>query len=251
MQQPFIALARDGMTFEPERLVHPGQPGQGVCPCCPTGVCFGPDGTLYVAYRNIKDGFRDIAVCRLKPGQSTFEGPFPVVVDAWKFNGCPHDGPALAVIGDTLHVVWMDARSGPQRCYHAHAKLAEMKFAVRELHSNVPGTQGNAKLFADTAGNLHVVWEESLGAEPPSDGKHTHTQAPKVGAGGGRAIMYAVLPAGQSEFSAARGISPKPGAFQTRPVITGNASGGLFVAWNELDTTGKAVVVTRLEGVHP
>ncbi|HEY1192037.1 MAG TPA: sialidase family protein [Gemmata sp.] len=247
-QQPFAAVLRAGAdTFGPERAVHPAPPESGVCPCCPTGACFGPDGTLFVAFRNVKNGCRDIAIGRLKPGQSAFEGPFFVIPDTWKFDGCPHDGPALTLLGDTLHIVWMDARSGPQRCYYARANTSDMKFDARELHPGVPGTQGNAKLFADASGALHAVWEESLGAEPTSDGSHTHSP-PKTSAGSGRAVMHAVMPKGQGAFGAARAVAPQAGAFQTRPVIAGTASGSLFVAWNELDTTGKAVVVTRLAG---
>ena len=104
-------------------MVYAGENNKGVCPCCATAVCFADDGTLYVAFRNIQGAYRDIAVARLCPGQLNFEGPFPVTPNSWKFNGCPHDGPSLAVVGDELHVVWMDAHSGPSRCYHARAEL--------------------------------------------------------------------------------------------------------------------------------
>ena len=213
-QQPFAAIRRAGQkTFEKERLIYAGENGKGVCPCCATAVAFAPDGTLYVAFRNISDGYRDIAVSRLRPGQSTFEGPFPVLEHTWKFNGCPHDGPSLAVIGDTLHIAWMDARSGPQRCYYARAKLADMKFEARELNAGAPGTQGNAKLFADHSGNLHAVWEESIGVEPAATNAHAAHQhgPPKIAVGGGRAVMYAVMPAGSDEFGEARAILPKLG----------------------------------------
>ena len=108
-QQVFAAtkLARS-KGFNEEQLVHSGQEGQGVCPCCPTGVVVDPDGTIYVAFRNIRAGFRDIAVSRKKPGQPEFEEPVFVVPPAWKFDGCPHDGPSLAIAGNNLHLVWMD-----------------------------------------------------------------------------------------------------------------------------------------------
>ncbi|WP_439624771.1 sialidase family protein [Gemmata sp.] len=237
----------DAEAFGPEVLVHAGEPGKGVCPCCPTAATFAKDGTLYVAFRNINDGFRDIAVSRLRPGQTTFEGPFPVVDKAWKFEGCPHDGPSLAVVGDTLHVAWMDARTGTQRAYFASASVADMKFAARELNAGAAGTQGNAKLFADAAGNLHAVWEQSTGTEPApaSTGGHQHA-APSTGSGAGRAVQYAVMPKGQPAFGPVRAIAPKAGAFQTRPSIAVSPNGAVFVAWNELDTAGKAVVVSQL-----
>ncbi len=243
-QQPFAAVRRAGATdFEEERLVHAGQDGKGVCPCCPVAACFAPDGTLYVAFRNIADGYRDIAVGVLKPGKANFEGPFPVVAPSWKFSGCPHDGPSLAILGDSIHVVWMDARSGPQRCYHARAKRADMVFKSEELHSLSVGTQGNAKLHADAAGRLHVVWEESATAPPAGDAeKHQHGPPTLTPGAGGRAIWHAVLgPDGR--FSSAKTIAPRTGAFQTRPALTMTSSGRIFAAWNELDETGKAIVV--------
>ena len=245
-QQPFAALRPGGADrFVEERLVYPGGEGKGVCPCCPTAACFAPDGTLYVAFRNVQDGYRDTAVARLRPGQSTFEGPFPVVANVWKFDGCPHDGPSVAVAGGALHVVWMDAHTGPQRCYYARANLADLKFEVRELHPAGPGTQGNARLFADARGGLHVVWEESLGAEP-ADAPAGHQHGPpKVGSGSGRVIQYAYLAPGQAAFGPARPVAPKPGAFQTRPTLVGAPGGDVWLAWNELDEAGKAVVVAR------
>lgn len=249
IQQPFAAVRGTGSTrFEPECLVYAGEPGQGVCPCCPVATCFGPDGALYVAFRNIRDGYRDIAVCRRKPGQAQFEGPFAVAVAAWKFDGCPHDGPSLAVIGDTLHVVWMDARSGPQRCFHARASVSDMKFDARELHPDGPGTQGNAKLIADGAGGLFIAWEESLGVEPKAEASGHHHGAPKPGAGGGRAIMIDHLSPDARDFSPATAVCPKPGAFQTRPSLARGAEGTIVLAWMELDESGKAVVVTRWPG---
>ncbi|HEY2909839.1 MAG TPA: sialidase family protein, partial [Gemmataceae bacterium] len=190
VQEPYAAVRRmPTASFEPEIVVHP----EGVCPCCPVAACFGPDGTLYVAFRNIHDGYRDIAICRKKKDQAAFEGPFPVASNAWKFDGCPHDGPSLVAIGNTIRVAWMDARSGPQRCYYARANGADMKFETRELHPNAPGTQGNAKLIADGLGGLYAAWEESLGVEPIADAGHHHGP-PKLG-GSGRAIMLAHMPA--------------------------------------------------------
>jgi len=247
-QQVFASVRPlDAEVFNPERLVQSGQEGKGVCPCCPTAARFAADGTLYVAFRNINEGYRDIAVSRLRPGQSKFEGPFPVVEKIWKFDGCPHDGPSIAIIGDTMHVAWMDAHTGPQRCYIAKAKLADMKFESRELNAAGLGTQGNAKLFGDDSDNLHAVWEERDGAEPVADAHAGHQHgAPIVGGTGGRAIQYAMMPAGQSAFGAVRAIAPKTGAFQTRPSIAVTPKGIVFVAWNELDTTGKAIVVSRV-----
>jgi hypothetical protein len=246
-QQPYSVVRPAGADwFDPEILVHAGSDALGVCPCCPTAACFAADGTLFVAFRNIQDGFRDIAVARLRPGQSGFESPFPVVGNTWKFDGCPHDGPSLVVVDGTLHIVWMDAHTGPQRCYYGRASLADMRFDIRELHPEGPGTQGNAKLFAAADGGVHVVWEESLGVEAASTRTGHQHGPPKLGSGGGRAIQYARIAPGQTAFGPVTAVAPRVGAFQNRPCITRTATGAIFIAWNELDESGKAVVVTAL-----
>jgi hypothetical protein len=246
-QQCFAALRKPGAAgFEPALQVHAGEPGKGVCPCCPTAALVGPDGALYVAFRNVANGFRDIAVGALRPGARAFE-VVPVGPPAWTFNGCPHDGPSLARVGDTLHVAWMDARTGTPRCYHASANLSDLKFgAARELNPDGPGSQGNPQLLADAAGTLHAVWEESLGAEPaPAGAGHKHEPAAPQAGAGGRAIVYRALANGA--FGPARAVAPKPGAFQSRPALAGTPAGEIVVAWNELSETGKTVSVTRLD----
>lgn len=244
-QQPFAALRpAKADRFDPERAIHAGGDGKGVCPCCPTAACFAPDGTLYVAYRDIRDGYRDIAVCRLRPGQTAIDGPFAVVPSTWQVDACPHDGPSLAMAQGALHVVWMDAHTGPPRCYHAWATLADMKFTARPLHAAGLGGQGNAKLLADPAGGLHVVWEESL--KPAPADAHSGHAPPNLGGASDRAIHYAYRASGQADFGPVRAVAPKAGAYQTRPAITRTPGGDLWVAWNEFDDEGKAIVVTRL-----
>lgn len=246
VQQVYAAIRPAGSkTFDPEILVHAGEPGKGVCPCCPTAAAFAPDGTLFVAFRNLDAGYRDIAVARLRPGAPAFDPPVAVVPPTWKFDGCPHDGPSLAVAGGRLHVAWMDARSARPRAYYGSADLADLRFSTRELNPAAPGTQGNAKLFADAAGGLHAVWEESLGAvaEPAAGHKHA---APSFDAAGGRAVRYAYSAKADGTFTEPRAIDPQPGKYQTRPAVVVTPTGDVFAAWHELGDAGKSVAVTRV-----
>ncbi len=251
-QQPFAAIRpAGGRQFEGEKEVYEGPHGGGVCPCCLTAAAVGDDGTVFVAFRNQLDGYRDIWLSRLLEGEAGFTGATPVAAPAWQFDGCPHDGPSLEICQGQMHVVWMDAHSGKQRAYYGRAPMSDLRFAVAALHASGPGTQGNAKLRADAAGRLHAVWEESLADEAPNDradaknghGGHQHVEL----TGAGRVIMHAVSPEADGRFSAASPVVVRPGRFQTRPAIACGKR-GIVVAWNELDESGKRVVVTCLGG---
>jgi hypothetical protein len=239
-QQAYASCLQSGKTsFEPEDLVHAGDE-RGVCPCCPTASLIGPDGACYVAFRNIASGYRDIFIGRKKPGADKFE-LIPVVPPTWTFNGCPHDGPSMVIVGDTMHIAWMDAHTGLQRCYFASASLLDMKFTVQDLHTIPVGSQGNAKLCADARRAVHAVWEESGEAKAENHEEHKHDHgAPKIGSG--RTIMHATFSAKAKSFSGARSVAAKSGAFQTRPSIA-VAGDRMVVAFSELDETGKSVVV--------
>ncbi|MCE9533173.1 MAG: hypothetical protein K8T89_18910 [Planctomycetes bacterium] len=60
--------------------------------------------------------------------------------------------------------------------------------------------------------------------------------------------MYACMRHCCGKLTAPKAVSAKQGAFQTRPSIVGTPNGDIFVAWNELDESGKAIVVQKLSG---
>ena len=249
-QIPFASQKPDGQDkFLPELRVPGGENDDGVCPCCPMCVTLGPDGTLFVGFRNLAAGYRDMVIARLPPGASEFEGPFPIVPPTWKFDGCPHDGPSLIVADGQLHVAWMDAHTGPQRVYYAVAKLEELQFQVQALHTDGLGTQGNPKLYAD-AGGIHAVWEESLSPEPAARPAEGHQHGPSE-IGAGRGICHAVRPRGANLFGAVQFVRPVAGTYQSRPAIAGDKEDRIYIAWCELNQEGKSLVVTALPGDSP
>ena len=82
------------------------------CPCCRPSVAFGPDGTVYVAYRHVySDNERDIAVVTSNDSGEHFGDPVRVNLDRWHLLGCPESGPVLAVQNGKLIVVWYSAGS--------------------------------------------------------------------------------------------------------------------------------------------
>ncbi len=80
----------------------------GVCYCCKTAIASdGRDG-VYAAWRHVYDGnIRDIAFTKSADGGRTFAASVRVSDDNWVLNGCPENGPALAVDPrNRVHVVW-------------------------------------------------------------------------------------------------------------------------------------------------
>ena len=100
-----------GASFTPSQIAK-----DNTCECCRLGVAFtGPDRPA-VVFRNVFGGtIRDHGIITFRDAATP--GPFTrVSVDNWHLNGCPHQGPSLAVSqSGTYHVVWStqgDARKG-------------------------------------------------------------------------------------------------------------------------------------------
>jgi hypothetical protein len=77
---------------------------EDTCTCCPTALTKTTGGAV-AAYRgHDADEIRDIKVARLDRG--AWQAPGTVHDDAWKINGCPVNGPALASNGNRVAIVW-------------------------------------------------------------------------------------------------------------------------------------------------
>jgi hypothetical protein len=88
----------------------------GVCYCCKTAAAARPDGTLFTAWRHVYPGnIRDIAFSVSADAGRSFSPPVRISEDNWAINGCPDDGPAIAVDrAGTAHVVWPTVLGGQQ-----------------------------------------------------------------------------------------------------------------------------------------
>ena len=90
------------------------------CDCCQTDVATLGE-TVIVAYRDRSDSeIRDIAVTRRING--AWQPGGVIAKDAWRVNGCPVNGPAIAALRheakglaqDTVVVAWYTEAAGPQ-----------------------------------------------------------------------------------------------------------------------------------------
>lgn len=77
------------------------------CQCCRTAVSSSKDGRISIVYRDLLPGsIRDISVSISTDNGNTFSRPASFSNDHWVVNGCPHDGPAVAVRNDNTYVTW-------------------------------------------------------------------------------------------------------------------------------------------------
>jgi hypothetical protein len=136
-----------------------------VCGCCKTALALGTDGAIYVAFRNIYPGsFRDISFTISRDGGRTFSSPVRVSDDRWMLEGCPDDGPTMAVdSAGIVHVVWPTFVQGAEPAvalFHASTRDG-LTFTPRQrietLGSHKPS---HPQLTADACGALTLVWDE-------------------------------------------------------------------------------------------
>ena len=133
-----------------------------VCFCCKTAVATAPDGSVYVAWRHIyPPNLRDIAIARSLDGGRTFDAPVRVSEDGWAIDGCPDDGPSIAVDGrGALHVAWPTRVSELGKgIFYSRSTDGGRTFAPRARVDETPGGAGHPQL-ALAGDRVVVVWDE-------------------------------------------------------------------------------------------
>ena len=100
-QSKLFFAALDG-TAAPRALTG------GVCYCCKTALVAHAGTAIYAAWRHVYPGnLRDIAFTVSRDGGRSFVPPVRVSQDKWMLEGCPDDGPSMAVDArGRVHIVW-------------------------------------------------------------------------------------------------------------------------------------------------
>ncbi len=139
----------------------------GVCFCCKTAIASGPAGDIYVAWRHVYPGnLRDIAFTSSRDSGRTFAPPARVSEDKWAIEGCPEDGPVLALDQQArVHIVWPTVVSNNGEMVKAlfHAVTRDGRsFSPRvRLPSN--GQANHPQMIVSGDGALVVAWDETGG----------------------------------------------------------------------------------------
>jgi hypothetical protein len=192
----------------------------GVCYCCKTALAVGQDGATYAAWRQVYPGnLRDIAFTTSRDGGRSFSAPSRVSEDGWEINGCPDDGPSMAIAGaGVVHIVWptVVASGGSLEGALFHASTRDGRtFTTR---TRIP-TMGSLKpshpqVVVEPVGGqerLVVAWDEVIG------GRRT-------------AFARAIRPGrgGQIAFSPPEELSQREGGMY--PVLASTVN-GVLAAW--------------------
>jgi hypothetical protein len=199
----------------------------GVCFCCKTAVAVDARGTVYAAWRHIFPGsMRDIAFARSTDGGRRFDPLIRVSEDKWELNGCPEDGPTLAVDrAGVIHIAWATLvdEGEPQKALFYATSRDGMAFSPR-VRIPVAGaaTPGHPQLAVTPDGGAAIVWDELVEGVR----RVSFTRVSRAGA-----------------FRPVQILSADESA--SNPVIV-QSEGNLLVAWTSRSSAAKAAAEPAL-----
>jgi hypothetical protein len=193
----------------------------------------GADGSIYLAFRNIYPGnLRDISFTVSRDGR-VFSSPVRVSEDHWALNGCPDDGPTMAIDrAGTVHIVWPTLVDGPEPAiglFHASTRDG-VTFTPRQRIPTL-GTikPSHPQMILDSCGTFTLLWDEAQGAAR-------------------RVAMRRLAPESSGAVSVGEAtlISGPPSAVY--PVVA-PIDRGVVAAWNEIAIAGRrsAIAVRSLD----
>ena len=144
-----------GASFTPSKIAK-----DNTCECCRLGVAFTAPERPVVVFRNVFGGtVRDHGIITFV--NETTPGPFSrVSVDNWKLNGCPHQGPSLALSNaGTYHVVWStqgDARKG---LFYARSKDGGKNFST-PMPLDANAHEASRPYVTTVPGQVWLAWKD-------------------------------------------------------------------------------------------
>jgi hypothetical protein len=201
----------------------------GVCYCCKTAIATAGQNALYVAWRHVYPGnLRDIAFSASRDGGRTFSPPVRVSEDKWQIEGCPDDGPSMAVdVAGRIHLVWpsvVTENGGPVKALFHAVSLDGQRFSTR-VRIPTEGQANHPQLTIDRAGRVVVVWDES-------------------GRGSRRLASASGTPDPQGRVAFARSASLSQ--IGTYPVVVARSRGAL-AAWTAGDPSRSVIQLAPID----
>ena len=156
-QRSGLYYAADGM---PERELF-----KGVCYCCKTALAAGPRGEIYAAWRHVFAGnMRDMGFTMSRDGGKTFTPLTRVNQDGWSIQGCPDDGPAMAVDAKgAVHLVWPTVKNEQGVILYATSEDGRSFSTPVRIPTLGGAKPSHPQIAIDKSGRVFVAWDESAG----------------------------------------------------------------------------------------
>ena len=156
-QKSALYYASASPTGVRERSLFPG-----VCYCCKTAMAIAPDGAIYTAWRHVFAGnFRDIAFSVSRDGGASFAPMTRVNQDGWSINGCPDDGPAMAIDSSgTVHLAWPTVSNEAGVILYATSRDGKSFSKPVQVPTFGTPKASHPQIAIDGSGQVFVGWDE-------------------------------------------------------------------------------------------
>ncbi len=140
---------------------------RSVCYCCKTSLVSN-GSNVYAVWRHVYPGSqRDIAFAMSTDDGKTFTAPLRVSEDKWQIDGCPDNGPSMAIDAKrALHVVWPTPEDGKNvgalSLFYAMSK--DGKSFTPRVKIPTRGPAGHVQVSIGADGAPVIAWDEIVDA---------------------------------------------------------------------------------------
>ena len=198
------------------------------CDCCQTSTSLTEDGPIVVWRDRSEQEIRDIYYSKFKDGN--WSKPKPVFQDNWKINGCPVNGPKVAVSGNSVAVAWFTAADNIPKVNLSFSKDMGNNF-MDPIEINQVKAIGRVDLLMLDQETALISWMES-------SEDMALLKIAKVGIDGNIEKIFTV-----GEIAASRSTG-----FPQMELVDGQ----IYMAWNDLknDKTKVKVFSLSLEALN-
>jgi len=132
-----------------------------VCECCGTDADASADGPVAIYRDRADDETRDIAVVRQRA--DGWAAPQPAAADGWVIAGCPVNGPAIRVAGETAVAAWYTAAGDTPRVQVAFSTDGAASFGL-PLSIDAEAPLGRVDVELSNEGEAIVSWLAAAGS---------------------------------------------------------------------------------------
>lgn len=157
----------DGASFHPNQRI-----AEHSCECCRIAIAIDGSGTPVIVWRHVFGrNTRDHALARLNGSHQPAE-PQRVTFDNWQVDACPHHGPALAIAGNTLHLVWFNNAPQHSGLFYAYSSNGGQSFTPGLPLGNPSHQPGHGSVLV-LGSEVYLAWKEFDGQVTTIYGMHS------------------------------------------------------------------------------